>query len=372
MINKLIRGISQCHAKFNKFAMKTILCILFTLSYLMPMPHHLALAFWTFNKPGDEPQHWRITSLVRWPKNDPLFDTYWQKMGEWSEFPDRGKDPIVGHGIALFDKMDEKERAKLSFTKAVEHYSNYLRNRQNTKELEIAAQCLAHAYHYFEDVADFSQGDNESRVRVSSDLKTLHNYRVKELDKYNELIEKRRIIVNPDIDSIIKMLEGIRKQKNHNYIHSNLLQIVACLEQVNIYFLTQVRGNREPGGGGHGDNRQFDILGRIWQVKEGQNLEYPCTFTRIGNTNVFKAKFDWHADESNKVTITINGLNVTMERDQAPLPGGKIRRKCTYLGTLYKGAGSMDLNMAEGTMKCDFKVPENLKWSATILGQRSQ
>jgi hypothetical protein len=122
---------------------------------------------------------------------------------------------------------------------------------------------------------------------------------------------------------------------------------------------------------------RFDILGTEWVVHEGEGLRYPAKFTRIGNTNVFAATFDGHNHPTNRVTITISGGTVTMERDQAPITGDKeSRRKCTYNGRLYKGDGSTDLNMAEGTLNCNFfrqyGIRNNLPWRAKILGQRRQ
>jgi len=301
--------------------MKAILCALFALSYVMPMPHHQALAFWTYNEPGNEAQHWLITSLVRWPKNDRLFDTHSRKMGEWSEFPDRGKDPIVGHGIALFDKMDEKGRAKVSFSKAVEHYSNYLRNPQNTGELEIAAQCLAHAYHYFADVGDFSQGNNDARISVSSILKNLHQYRVKEPDQYNGQIETMKLSINPDIDSIIRMLELIKQQKN-NPMTYNLVKIVACLEQANVCFLAQVRGNIE---GIFGSNKYTE------NSLKGDIYELPVNTSSLPNFIDSKLK---HIG-----TIYTKELNIPERKFDQGFPG--VSRRIEWFAIRYTGRFSL-------------------------------
>jgi hypothetical protein len=132
---------------------------------------------------------------------------------------------------------------------------------------------------------------------------------------------------------------------------------------------------RELGGGGPGDEGRFDILGTEWAVHEGEGYRYPATFTRIGKSNVFEATFNGHNHPTNRVTITIGGGTVTMKRDQAPLSGDKLpRRICTYTGRLYKGDGSTDLNLAEGTLTCNFfgqyNIPPNLPWRAKILGQR--
>ena len=244
--------------------MKAMLFALFTLSYFMPMPHHQALAFWTYHEPGNHAQHLWLTTLARWPQNDPLFKTHWRQMGAWSEFPDGSKDPLVAHGIALFDKMDEKGRARVSFNAAVRHYGNYLQNPQNTEELKTAAECLAHAYHYFEDVGDFTQ-DPKARVAVSSELDILHKARTNQTDKYFEEIEKRRQMVNPDIDSIIRMLELVRKQRTYGSFQNNLLHIIACLEQVNVCFLAQVRGNSE-GIFGSSQYSQNSLKGDIYEL----------------------------------------------------------------------------------------------------------
>jgi hypothetical protein len=120
---------------------------------------------------------------------------------------------------------------------------------------------------------------------------------------------------------------------------------------------------------------RFDLLGTVWDVTE--HGRYWAKFTRIGNSNVFKATFQGHDDPTNTVTITISGREVTIERDQAPLPGDKLpRRTCTYKGVLYQGEGSTDLNMAKGKMHCNFfkqyNRPNEIEWSARILGQRRQ
>jgi len=121
---------------------------------------------------------------------------------------------------------------------------------------------------------------------------------------------------------------------------------------------------------------RFDILGTEWAIHEGAGYRYPATLTRMGSSNVFAATFDGHSHPSNKVTITINEGNVTMERDQYPMPGEVNRRTCTYTGRLYKGDGSTDLNMAEGTFNCNFfsqhNIPKNIPWRAKIIGQRRQ
>ncbi len=137
------------------------------------------------------------------------------------------------------------------------------------------------------------------------------------------------------------------------------------------------RGRQGGGGGGGGDRRPFDILGRSWAVSEGEGLRYGASFTRIGDSNIFTASFDGHADPSNRVTISISGTEVVMQRDQAPLSGDRLpRRQCTYRGRLYSSGGSQDLNMAEGTLDCNFfderNIRHNLPWRAKILGQRQQ
>ncbi len=125
------------------------------------------------------------------------------------------------------------------------------------------------------------------------------------------------------------------------------------------------------GGGGGG----FDVLGREWVVSEGEGYRYPASFSRKGNSNVFAARFDGHADPTNNVTITISGTTVVIQRDQAPLPGDKAaRRACTYRGTLSSSGGSQDLDMAAGTIDCNFfdqyNIRHNIPWKAKIIGQR--
>ncbi len=223
--------------RFDIGARIILLIVLFVLAVFVSMPDHKSFAFWTYNKPGDQPQRWLITSLIQWPKNDPLFDTYWRSMGKWSEFPDRGKDPIVGHGIPLFDRMDEKGRAQLSFNKAIEHYRKYLANPGNSRELEIAAQCLAHAYHYFEDIADFS--DKNTKGSISKELGRMHQSLLGNASLYGQIRERGRYF-NPDINSIIQELEKIKRRRDKNLVSDNIISIVACLNQVNASFLSQV------------------------------------------------------------------------------------------------------------------------------------
>jgi len=252
--------------KFNIAAIKALLIAFFVMAGFISMPEHQTFAFWTYNRVGEQAQHWRITSLIRWPKNDPLFDKYRQNMGQWSEFPDRGKDPIVGHGIAIFDQLDEKGRAKLSFNKAIEHYRKYLANPGNSKELEVAAQCLAHAYHYFEDIADFSEGNTGIRNEVTVAIEKLHQSIVKGLPYLNDQVGKRRQAINPDIDTIIRKLESIKRQRNKDLIYENLLSIVACLEQVNVSFLSQVRTSDLSG-------QTSDLSGQ-WRRQDGHVVRF--------------------------------------------------------------------------------------------------
>jgi hypothetical protein len=141
--------------------------------------------------------------------------------------------------------------------------------------------------------------------------------------------------------------------------------------------LNRFAGNFYGCSEGGGDRRPFDVLGRTWTVSEGEGLRYGASFTRIGNSNVFTAVFDGHNDPTNRVTISISGNGVLIQRDQAPLAGDNVgRRQCTYQGRLYSGAGSQDLDMAEGTLDCNFfgqyNIPHNIPWRARILGQRQQ
>lgn len=117
----------------------------------MSMPNHDSFAFWS----GRNPQHRRITELLLWPNHE-LFNKHSTQMGVWAEESDKGRDWLFAHG-------DEETRAKNSYEAAIRHYQSYLSNPTNSKELEVAAQCLAHAYHYFEDIGDFSQGNESMR-----------------------------------------------------------------------------------------------------------------------------------------------------------------------------------------------------------------
>lgn len=241
MMTRLDGSAGHSNGKFGCPAIMVIVCTLFVLTGYMSMPDREAYAFWTALKPGGQAQHEQITSLIRWPGNDLLFDTYRDKLGKWSEDPDRGKDPVVGHGIALFDKMNEESRGRLSFSKAVEHYQNYLKNPRKTEELEIAAQCLAHSYHYLADVGDYTEGREGFREETS---KVLNDKRF--LNDAGRLIDTNKNSIPPDLDKIIGRLKLIKMCTSDTlFIRNGIAVIVACLEQVNVCFLTQVKSTQK-------------------------------------------------------------------------------------------------------------------------------
>jgi len=201
---------------------------------------HPVFAFWTqLGDPEKHPQHWLITELVQWP-DDELFQKHGSKLADWSEEPDRKKRPW-GHG-------DEEGRARRSFRAAVKHYVNYLKDKSNEDELDIAVACLGRAYHYFEDVGDFSEsrlfGPKNIRLRNA----VTEQLRLMNLDPglFRKEIEAKKKGIPPDIEGILKIL-GDRKtqRKPISYtkdaeIRDRILLIVASLEQVNEDFLKRV------------------------------------------------------------------------------------------------------------------------------------
>lgn len=195
-------------------------------------------AFWTYSKPGDDPQHMRITQLVRYP-HDELFLRFWRMMARWSEEPDAGKDSLFGHGDELF-------RGNQSLDAAVDHYRMYLKDHSRLQELEIAAQCLAHAFHYYEDMADFSEGNVPLRRAVARELTYLS-------DNYQwtrDQIDNKKRDIQANRDSIISVLRQIKGQRisdrNSERIRDSLVTIIASLEQMDMFFLNAAHGRLQP------------------------------------------------------------------------------------------------------------------------------
>jgi hypothetical protein len=101
------------------------------------------------------------------------------------------KDWLFAHG-------DEESRAMCSFKAAVRHYENYLNDPTKSKELEVAAQCLVHAYHYFENMGDFTEGDKSKRARLGGVLVYVRASRNSNYSQFRNNIDKKKLYIqNP-------------------------------------------------------------------------------------------------------------------------------------------------------------------------------
>ncbi len=253
MIKKTNGKTAQCFVKFKTRSVVILCCLSGIIAGVSCIAIQNSYAFWTYNKPGDHPQHMRITQLVRYPQNQ-MFSKYWRNMGKWSEEPDAGKDSLFGHG-------NEEFRGKQSLDAALDHYRKYLKNPERSGEVEIAAQCLAHAYHYFEDVGDFSEGKIPLRKSVSAELNYLH----KNYDWTRTQIDAKKRDIQPNRNEIIGVLKQLKRQKisnqNSDQIRDALLLIVASLEQMNVFFLEAVNQQRQP----QPSPPQVSPIQRAWQ-----------------------------------------------------------------------------------------------------------
>jgi hypothetical protein len=225
--------IEQHYVKLRYQLIIVFLLTFFILAGFLFLPGKKAFAFWTqLENEKKHPQHRLITDLVQWP-NDALFLEYGLQMGLWSETPDGGKPPW-GHG-------NEKGRAQDSLNAAINHYAEYLKNKNNPNELYEAVKCLGRSYHYFEDVGDFSQNNIPLRNAVTNQLYNIHANR----NLYRGQIEAKKGSIQPDPYSIFQSLDDLKRQRisdqNDSAIRDGLFRIIACLEQVNVYFLHMVK-----------------------------------------------------------------------------------------------------------------------------------
>jgi hypothetical protein len=121
-----------------------------------------------------------------------------------------------------------------------------LENPKRSGELEIAAQCLAHAYHYLEDIGDFSEGNKPLRNSVSTEL----DYLYKNHTWARIQIDDRKRNIQPNRDKIIDVLKRLKRQKisshNSDQIRNALFLMIASLEQMNIFFLDAVNQQLRP------------------------------------------------------------------------------------------------------------------------------
>lgn len=227
---------------------------LFLMISLVSIPTHKAYAFWSQVKDGKDPQHLHITELVRFP-NEKLFLNNRDSLCELSDSSaDKRKNFITAHGFGFFG-MNERGRALNSFNWAIDHYKKYLKT-PGEHELILTVQCLGAAYHYFEDVGDFSKGDLKVRELVTKELLLLKG----DKRKFYQEVEAKKRTIPLNIDSIVQKLEEInggifkkpgRVQPTLNtrpepinreaFVPNGLVSIVACLEQINVVFLRQVQ-----------------------------------------------------------------------------------------------------------------------------------
>jgi hypothetical protein len=222
MTTKPFGRIGRSHTKLKHQPTQVTLGMLFIMIVFISASTRMGFAFWTVR----HPQHHQITELVQWPGHNDLFLKYSGNMGTWSEEPDKHKDWLFGHG-------DERSRARNSFKAAIRHYQRYRNDKTKSKELQVAARCLAHAYHYFEDMGDFSEGNERLRNTVTAQLTSL--------DKRSPLrraqIESMKRNIQPDLESIFRALNNLKRRnisdQEGDKVRDALLEIVACLEQAN-------------------------------------------------------------------------------------------------------------------------------------------
>lgn len=263
MIKGWSRSPVHYHGHLRTLLIRVVLCSVFAGCICMPGDSDVALAFYTYHKKGQVAQHALITSLVRFPKRNQLFVQYHLKLAAWSEESDTGKDFLTAHGAKIMGiGRNEEDRARDSFTAAVKHHNKYManpaansvsgcgpRHRTAENDLEAAAQCLANAYHYFEDIADFS-GDNHKGVTEA--LKILHQMRINDPRGFTIELEIRKQNISHDYDKIIAYLKSIEGRRSRDQIQENLLDIVACLELINVCFLAKVQSPDSFGPAGTG------------------------------------------------------------------------------------------------------------------------
>lgn len=186
--------------------------------------------FWTQR----DPQHQHITGLIQWPSDNELFIQYAKQMGKGSEKPDEGKDWLFGHG-------NERERAGDSFNAAVRAYKHYKEGVNREYQLKSVFECLSSAYHYCEDMGDFSEGNEGLRKTVT--LQLLNIDRTSALTRAKIKQAKGNIGLNEtsiyDYLRKIKVKERIQDWEGDK-VRDKLLEIVACLEQLNTCFLHKV------------------------------------------------------------------------------------------------------------------------------------
>lgn len=261
------------HLKFNNVSAKVFLYTIIVMVGFVSIPPHKAFAFWNFlDKEGKYPQHQRITDLIRWPNKHDLFQIYGRRdqagketdynknneyasfgnysyLGVFSEQPDAGKS-ATGHDN-IFNGMDEKKRALRCYKHAIEHYDNYLRmnvrGAARDRELRLAAQELGHAYHYFEDIGDFTDkgGGPTKRFRTALNGRlTFFHYQIErnysDYQRYVEEVKRSLITPSLTLKSIVQALEHSRTGAHieMNLQHS-LLRLIAYLELINDRFLAK-------------------------------------------------------------------------------------------------------------------------------------
>ena len=216
------------HVELRKHITRMLSCIVWIMIGFISMSSPEAFAFWT----NAHPQHQGITMLIRWDNmNNWFLDINSTEMGEWSEEPDEGKDWLFAHG-------DEKERAIKSFNAAITHFRKYING--NVGEFELAGGCLGHAYHYFEDLGDFSEGSENTRNVVNTALDKLSAD-----PKFVGRIEAaKKKIKKTDLDSIFEELSKLKslkdkfkKKVSERQVEEAIIKLVACLELVNRQFM---------------------------------------------------------------------------------------------------------------------------------------
>jgi hypothetical protein len=218
--------------KLKSYPTRVALWTSLILVSIVAMSSQNGFCFWTQRNP----QHQQITELIQWPSGNELFIQYSRQMGRGSEKPDEKKDWLFAHG-------NERKRAGESFNGAVRAYQHYKDGVNREYQLKSAFECLSSAYHYCEDMGDFSEGNERLRNIVTLQLTKIN----KNSPLTRATIKQVKGEIEPPNETMIynylQMIKGAKGEIQDwegDKVRGKLLEIVACLEQLNTCFLDKV------------------------------------------------------------------------------------------------------------------------------------